>query len=227
MLNLAIVAEYLPLFLEGLLVTVRVVALSLAFGAVLAVPLAAVRVYRVPVLAPLARGYSYVLRGTPLLAQVYLLYYGLGQFEGVRASWAWAVLRDAERCLVLGFSLNAAAYLAEILRGALLAIPEGEIEAARAFGMTEAAVFRRITLPGALRRSIPPLSNEVIFLVHASVIASTLSVVDILGAGRELNATYYVVLEGFLMAAAFYVVLIGVLTLVFRKLEARYAAFLR
>lgn len=144
----------------------------------------------------------------------------------MRESWLWWLLRDPRTRLFLGFSLNAAACMSEILHGALRAIPRGEVEAARAYGMSEWAVMRRITLPGALRRSIPPPSNEVIFLTHASVIASTITVVDILGAGRELNASRYLVLEGFLTAAAFYAALIGALTLVARHLERRHAAFL-
>ena len=130
-------------------------------------------------------------------------------------------------CLILGFALNTAAYIGEIWRGAFRAVPKGEIEAARAFGMSEAQVVLNVTLPNAPRRSIPPLSNEAIFLTHASVIASVLSVADILGVGRDLNGTYYVVLEGFVTAAAFYAVIIGLLTAVSGSLERRYAGFLR
>jgi arginine/ornithine transport system permease protein len=159
--------------------------------------------------------------------QVYLLYFGLAQFEAVRNSPAWVLLEDPMTCLVLGFALNTAAYMSEIIRGAVRAVPKGEIEAARAFGMTAAGVARYVVLPNAFRRSIPPMFNEVIFLTHASAIASVLSVPDILGVGRDLNSTYYVVLEGLVMAGLIYAALIGVLTVISGALERRYAGFLR
>lgn len=226
-MDFEVIVNYLPRFFDGLYVTLWIVVASLLTGSILSIPLALVRVYEIPVLAQMSRGYSYVLRGTPLLVQVYLLYYGLSQFREVRESWAWVFLRNAEVCLLVGFTLNLAAYVSEIVRGALMSIPKGEIEAARAFGMSELKVIWNITLPGALRRVIPPLSNQVIMLIHSSSIASTITVIDILGVGRQLNSSYYVVLEGFLTAAAFYVVLIMGVTLLFRLLEQRYADFLR
>ena len=226
-MNLDIIAEYVPQFSDGFIVTCTLVGMALVAGFVLSVPLALVRVYRVPVADRLSHGYSYVMRGTPLLVQVYLLYFGLAQFEAVRDSPAWLLLEDPRTCLVLGFALNTAAYMSEILRGAFRAVPKGEIEAARAFGMTERKVVFNVVLPNALRRSIPPMFNEVIFLTHASAIASVLSVPDILGVGRDLNSTYYVVLEGFVTAGLIYAVLIGVLTIVSGRLETRYSGFLR
>jgi len=181
----------------------------------------------VPYLKVLADVYSYTMRGTPLLIQIYLLYYGLGQFEAVRESWAWYILKEAELCLLFGFSLNLAAYLAEILRGALLSVPKGEIEAARAFGLSELKLIWNVTLPGAIRRIIPTLSNQVIFLVHSSVIASVIAINDVLGIGRELNLTYYLVVEGFIVAAGIYMVIIFSITLVSRVLEKQYGGFLR
>lgn len=225
-MNFEIIIEFLPQFFQGLWTTIWIVVISLITGSALSLPLALVRVYKVPYLAGFSRGYSYVLRGTPLLVQIYLLYYGLAQFEWIRESWLWFFLKDAETCLLFGFTLNLAAYVSEIVRGALESIPKGEIEAARAYGMTEFKVVQYVTLPGALRRVIPPLSNQVIFLVHSSAIASMISVTDLLGVGRELNASYYVAVEGFVAAAFFYVVLILALTVIFRFLEKRYAGFL-
>ena len=226
-MNFDLIIEFLPQFYQGVLTTLWLVSTSLVIGFVLSIPLTLVRVYNVSGVSQLSRGYSYVMRGTPLLVQVYVLYFGLAQFEIVRDSWAWIVLEDPKTCLVLGFALNTAAYMSEILLGAIRAVPKGELEAARAYGMSEAKVVRYITLPNALRRSIPPLSNEVIFLTHASVIASVLSVADILGVGRELNASYYVVLEGFLTAGVLYAAIVGILTVISGSLEKKYAAFLR
>jgi len=222
-----LIVEFLPKFLDGIVVTCRIVIISLFFGSVLCLPIALVQAYRIPYLAPLADAYSYIMRGTPLLIQIYLLYYGLGQFESVRDSWAWYILKEAEFCLLFGFSLNLAAYMAEILRGALLSIPKGEIEAAKAFGLSELGLIKNVTLPGAVRRIIPTLSNQVIFLVHSSVIASVIAINDVLGIGRELNLTYYLVVEGFIIAAGIYMVIIFSITLISRILENRYGRFLR
>lgn len=222
-----IIIDSLPRFFDGLYITLWIIIVSLILGSALALPLALVRVYKIPCLSAISRGYSYVLRGTPLLVQIYLLYYGLSQFEAVRESWLWYILEDARVCLLFGFSLNLAAYMSEIIRGALEAVPKGELEAARAYGMSELRLIWSISLPSALCRSIPALSNQVIFLVHSSALASAITVIDLLGAGRELNQTYYVAVEGFLTAAVFYMVLILIITLIFRLLENRYAAFLR
>jgi arginine/ornithine transport system permease protein len=168
--------------------------------------------------------YCYVFRGTPLLVQVYILYYGLAQFQSIRESVLWLLLGNAYSCAIIGFTLNSAAYGAEIYRGALVNLDKGEIEAASAYGMTRAQVIRLIALPQAFRFSLPAYSNEVIFLLHASVVASTITIVDILGAGRKLNSTYYVV-EGFLTAAVLYMAVVLFITLVFRNAERKFLAF--
>jgi len=226
-MEIDLIIEFIPKFLDGILVTFRIVVISLFFGSILSLPIALVQAYRIPFLAILADAYSYTMRGTPLLIQIYLLYYGLGQFEAIRESWTWYILKDAELCLLFGFSLNLAAYLAEILRGALLSVPKGEIEAAKAFGLSELKLIWHVTLPGAVRRIIPTLSNQVIFLVHSSVIASVIAINDVLGIGRELNLTYYLVVEGFIIAAGIYMVIIFSITLISRLIESHYGKFLR
>ena len=224
-MDFALIFENWPLFARGLWVTISMVSLSLALGALLAIPLALVQAYRVPVMGRLAATYCYVFRGTPLLVQIYILYYGLAQFQSIRDSVLWLLLGNAYSCAVIGFTLNSAAYVAEIYRGALLSLDKGEIEAASAYGMTRSQVIRLIALPQAFRLSLPAYSNEVIFLLHASVVASTITIVDILGAGRKLNSTYYVVYEGFLTAALLYMVVVLFITIVFRKAERKFLAF--
>ncbi|MDS7594561.1 ABC transporter permease subunit [Agrobacterium tumefaciens] len=224
-MDFALIFENWPLFAQGLWVTVTMVGISLALGAILAIPLALVQAYDVPVLGRLAAAYSYVFRGTPLLVQLYILYYGLAQFQSVRESMLWLLLGNAYTCAIVGFTLNSAAYVAEIYRGALVSLDKGEMEAAAAYGMTRTQVIRLIALPQAFRLSLPAYSNEVIFLLHASVVASTITIVDILGAGRKLNSSYYVVYEGFLTAAALYMVVVLFITIVFRKAERKFLAF--
>ena len=169
-------------------------------------------------------GYTRVVRGTPLLVQVYIIYYGLGQFAFIRDTPLWVVLSEAMYCLILGLVLNTTAYLIEILRGAIREVPAGVVEASEAMGMNRTQMLLLIILPIAVRRSLPVLSNEMIFVLHATAVASTITIVDILGAGRELNGTYYVAYEGFITAAVLYVLITYSITWLFRLLERRYLA---
>ena len=159
--------------------------------------------------------------------QVYLIYFGLGQFELIRDSVLWPVLRQAWWCALIAFVLNTAAYTTEIFRGAIEATPFGEVEAAKACGMSPFTRLRRIILPSAFRRALPMYSNEVIFMLHGSAVASTVTIVDILGAGRVLNAKHYLAYEGFIAAAVLYIVLVYGLVYVFRGIERRWHAHLR
>jgi arginine/ornithine transport system permease protein len=223
---LDLIIGYLPVFANGLWTTLWLVSCSLVIGVLMGVPLALAQALNLRVLGALAFAFSYAFRGTPLLVQLYLIYYGLAQFDAVRNSPFWLLLRNAEICALIAFSLNSAAYGAEILRGAIVNIPDGLMEAAQSMGLTRAQSLRLVILPLAFRRSIPAYSNEVIFMIHASVIASTISVVDILGAGRQLNSTYYLVYEGLLVAAVMYMTIVFLVSAVFRRLEARFLAYL-
>lgn len=221
-MDLDLVRENWALFATGLWTTAWLVTLSLILGGVAAIPLALAQAYRVRMLGRISAVYSYAIRGTPVLIQVYLLYYGLAQFEVVRESIFWPVLKNAQYCALIGFAMNSAAYTSEILRGAIVAVPSGVSEAATALGLSRRKAIWLVVLPLAIRRSLPAYSNEVIFMIHASVIASTITVVDILGAGRQLNSTYYVIYEGFVTAAVLYMMLVLVVSVLFRMLEMRW-----
>ncbi len=221
-MDIVLIAQYWQLFLEGVWTTVWLVSLSLLIGGIMAIPLAIAQAYEIPFLGRFSAIYSYAFRGTPLLVQLYIIYYGLAQFEVIRDSIFWPILKHAHWCALISFSLNSAGYVCEILRGAILSVPKGETEAGESIGMTRTRIIRRIVLPSAMRKSIPAYSNEVIFLLHASVIASTVTVTDILGAGRQLNSQFYVVYEGFLTAALLYVILVFGVNHIFKKTEARF-----
>ena len=222
-----LIAQHWDMFLTGIGYTIVICAVSLVVGGLLSLPLAVVRANRTPILNPIVSAYVYVFRGTPLLVQLYLIYYGLGQFDAVRDSFLWPVLRDPLWCTLISFVLNTAAYTTEIFRGAIEAIPYGEVEAAKACGMSERQRTMRIVLPNALRRALPAYSNEVIFMVHGSVVASTVTIVDILGAGRTLNSKYYLAYEGFLAAAVLYMILVYFITRGFKVWEKHWHAHLR
>ncbi len=222
-MELSLIVQNWQVFALGLWNTLWLVGLALLFGGILAIPLALTQAYKTPYIGKFSLAYSYAIRGTPLLVQIYIIYYGLGQFEAVRNSIFWVLLKDPYFCAVLGFSLNSAAYASEILRGAIVGLPKGLIEAAYACGMSRFKMIRRIALPIAYRRSIFAYSNEVIFMLHGSVIASTITIVDLLGAGRRLNSQYYVTFEGFITAAVLYMTIVAFISFAFRLIEKRYA----
>ena len=226
-LDFVLIAEHWEMFLTGIGYTVLLVAASLVIGSTLSLPLAVARAYRIRFVNQAIWAYVYLFRGTPLLVQLYIVYYGLGQFESVRESFLWPVLREPLWCTFIAFVLNTAAYTTEIFRGAIEAVPYGEVEAAKAYGMSPWYRTTRIVLPNALRRALPAYSNEVIFMLHGSVVASTVTIVDILGAGRILNSKYYLAYEGFLAAAVLYMVLVYFITRGFRIWERRWHANLR
>ena len=226
-LDFVLLIQQWEMFAAGVGYTLLLVAVSLVIGGALSLPLAVARAYRTPVLNQVVWAYVYLFRGTPLLVQLYIIYYGLGQFEFVRQSFLWLVLREPLWCTLITFVLNTAAYTTEIFRGAIEAVPYGEVEAAKAYGMSAWRRTSRIVLPNALRRALPAYSNEVIFMLHGSVVASTVTIVDILGAGRILNSKYYLAYEGFLAAAVLYMLLVYAITRGFKIWERHWHAHLR
>ena len=224
---MGLIIEHWPRFMSGVWITIQLVTGALVIGGLLAVPLALARVARHPVLDPPVRLFVFVFRGSPLLVQMYLIYYGLGQFTFVQESALWPVLREAHWCALIAFTLNTAAYTTEIFRGGIEAVPFGEVEAAKACGMSPWLRVRRIILPSAMRRALPAYSNEVIFMLHGSAVASVITIIDILGAGRELNGKYYLAFEGFVTAGALYLIVTFAIVGAFKQVEKRWFAHLR
>ncbi|MDE3735766.1 arginine/ornithine transport system permease protein [Metapseudomonas resinovorans] len=221
-----VILESLPLYFGGVLVTLKLLVISLALGLTAAVPLALMRVSKQPWVNFPAWLYTYVIRGTPMLVQLFLIYYGLAQFEAVRESVLWPYLSNATFCACLAFAINTSAYTAEILAGSIKATPHGEIEAAKAMGMSRGKLYRRILLPSALRRALPQYSNEVIMMLHTTSLASIVTLIDITGAARTVNSQYYLPFEAFITAGAFYLCLTFVLVRLFKAAERRYLAYL-
>jgi arginine/ornithine transport system permease protein len=217
-----LVLQNWELFASGVLMTLQLTFLALAIGFVIALPAGLARAKNVPVASRLINGYVYLFRGTPLLVQTYLIYFGLSQFEWIRESWAWTILRDPWWCALIAFSLNSGAYGTEIIRGALVAAPRGEGEAARALGLSPRQIDWLVLIPAALRRALPQFSNEAVFMLHGSAVASVITLQDILGVGRTLNAKYYLAYDGILVAAALYMIITFLLIRLFRHLEDRY-----
>lgn len=212
---------------SGLVTTVQLVFLSLVLGLIIAVPLAILRTVRNPFISGPVWLYTYLFRGTPLLIQLYVIYYGIAQIEGIQDSIWWEIFRAAFYPALLAFTLNTAAYTTEILRGAIVATPQGEIEAAKAYGMSWLMRIRRIVLPSAARRAVQAYSNEVIFMLHASAIASVVTIVDLTGAARDIYSRFYAPFDAFIAVALIYMVLTFALVYGFKRLEHRLLRHLR
>lgn len=223
--------ENLWLFWEGTVNSLALLGASLLAGGLLALPLAVARVSeRVWVRGPVWL-FTYVLRGTPLLIQVYLIYYGLGQMEWIQArwddSWPWTYFKEPFFCAAFAFALNTCAYTVELLAGAIRDTAHGEIEAAHACGLSRWATMRRIVLPSAMRRSLPGYSNEVIMMMHSTSLASAVpALLDITGAARSIYADFYLPFEAFITAGAIYASMTLMLVGLFRLAELRWLAHL-
>ncbi|TBU99237.1 ABC transporter permease [Stutzerimonas kirkiae] len=211
--------RWLPSFLDGAWLTLQLVGISVVTGLILALPLGIARSSRHLAVRALPYGYIFFFRGTPLLVQLFLVYYGLSQFEAVRQSMAWPYLRDPYWCAIITMTLHTAAYIAEILRGAIQNVPPGEIEAARALGMSRSQTLWHITLPRATRIGLPAYSNEVILMLKASALASTVTLLELTGTARKIAARNYLHEEMFLTAGILYLLIAFVLMQGFKLLE--------
>ncbi len=222
-MDFSLIIDSLPIYLSGLWTTVWLVSLSLVIGLLCAIPLAIARNSKQKWFSLPAWGYIYFLRGTPLLVQLYLIYYGMDQWVPVKDTlWehAWV-------CALVAFILNTSAYTAEIIRGAINGLPKGEVEAAKAYGMSRFQTYQRIILPSALRRSLPAYSNEVIFMLHGSAVAGIVTIMDLTGAARLVNSRYYAPFEAFLSAGLFYMALTFIILWCFKQAEQRFLAYLK
>ena len=221
-MEFGIVWSSLPQLLKGALITIELTIISVFIGLCLAVPLALMRVSPRPFLRVPAYGFIFYFRGTPLLVQIFLIYYGSGQFQEFLARIGlWTLFREAHFCAILSLTLNTAAYTAEILRGAIQAVPFGQIEAARAAGMSRGLRYRRIILPQAFRLAWPAYTNEVVFLLQSTSLVSIITVMDITGVVRVIAARSFAFYELFIAAALLYLGLVYGVLFLFRKIEFR------
>jgi polar amino acid transport system permease protein len=224
-MNWSWVPEYLPLLLQGIWLTVQLLVLSMVFGLIIAVPVGLVQVTGPRWLGAIAKWYCKVMRGTPLLVQLWLLYFGLGSVFAanpeIRQSAFWPILREGYYYAVLAFSLNTGGYSGEIMRGAFLSVPKGELEAARAFGMSRWQVLRRIWLPRAFRNVLPTLAGETVLLLKATPLAATVTVLDIFGVILRVRQNTYLTYEPLFLAAALYMVLTLIITQLFGRIEGQ------
>jgi octopine/nopaline transport system permease protein len=219
MMDLQFMSETFIALLGGVPLTLQLATASVVTGLVFGVVLAAIRISPNRVLSNLAGLYVFVFRGTPLLVQIFLIYFGLGQFPAIRESMLWPFLREPYYCAWISLSLCSAAYATEIIRGGLLSVPYGQIEAARACGMPTVLRWRRILLPLAIRQALPAYGNEVIAMVKSTSLASIITLMEITGIAARIIGESYRTLEVFVIAGAIYLSLNFLLILLIRRLE--------
>ncbi|MFN0194690.1 MAG: ABC transporter permease [Aestuariivirga sp.] len=220
--------KYLPMLLGGLSITLQLLVITMVLGVLLAIPLGLVQVTGPRWLASVARGYCTVMRGTPLLIQLFLFYYGLGSifasYPELRQSFIWPVLREGYYYAIFVFVLNEAGYAGEVFRGGFLSVPKGELEAARAFGMSPWKVLRRVWLPRAFRNVMPALGVETIQTLHSTPLAALVTVVDLFGVADRIRQETYIIYPPLLTLMVVYLILVFIITRVFGHLEAQVPA---
>jgi octopine/nopaline transport system permease protein len=222
-MNIAVVLEALTTLPAGLVLTLTLVLTSLTAGFVVSVPLAFLRASTNRRLSWPVLAYTYVFRGTPLLVQLFIIYYGLGQLQLIRHSIFWPVMREPFWCALIAFTLNSAAHTTEVLRGGIQAVPLGQIEAAKALGLSSFQTMRLITFPLTMRIALPAYANEVIGMLKASSLASTVTLLEITGLARKLVSETFAPYEVFVVAGALYLLLTFTITQLFHALEVRWA----
>jgi len=211
----------------GVPLTLKLAILSVALGSLLALILALMRLSRFRGLDLIARLYVFVFRGTPLLVQIFLIYYGLGQFAWIRSSLLWPFLREPFWCAVLALTLNTASYSSEIIRGGLLSVPSGQIEAARACGMSRLLLLRRIVLPLAARQALPAYGNEIILMIKATSLASIITLMEISGLAAKIISDTYRAVEVLMVAGGIYLAINFALTRLLQLADHRLTPHLR
>jgi len=226
-MNVPVVFGRLVALLRGVPVTLELVLFGLLFGFLIGCLVACARMSRIPVLSRAAALYIYIVRGTPLLVQIFLIYYGLGQLDFIRDSIAWPILREEFWCAIIALSLNSGAYTSEIIRGGIESVDHGQIEAAMAYGMSRRMRMVRIVIPQAMRQFLPAYGNECISIVKASSLASTITLMDVTGIARNLASQTYTPIETFVAAGLIYLALNFIIARVLGKAEEKMGSYPR
>ncbi|CAN7693717.1 ABC transporter permease [Mesorhizobium sp. LjRoot246] len=226
-MDLQLIGQSFLDLLGGVPLTLELSVLAICGGFVLGFVVATMRLSRHAILYSTAWIYVQVVRSTPLLVLLFLVYYGLGQFATVRSSMLWPILREPYWCAVIALVINASAFASEIIRGGLLSVGSGEVEAARACGMSGTLLLRRIVIPIAVRQALPAYSNEMVAMVKATSLASLVTLMDVTGIAASIASTTYQPIAVFVAAGAIYLIINTLLTRAVKALEYRLTPHLR
>ena len=222
-MDLTLMVTSLPKLLSATVVTLKLLSLSLFFGLIIGLLFAILRLNKNLVINKFAYGYSYIFRGTPLLVQIFIIYFGLGQIEYFRSTFLWVVFKEPYWCAIIAFALNTGAYTSEILRSAFETIKPGIIEAGKSLGISNKVIFYKIQIPVAIRQSLPAYGNEIILMMKGTSLASTVTLMDITGVAKHIVSTTYKPLEIFLMAGCIYLFMTFLIHNLIKYLEKRYS----
>ena len=212
-----------PKLLGATIVTLKLLSVSLFFGLFIGLLFAILRLNNNIFINKFAYGYSYIFRGTPLLVQIFIIYFGLGQIEWLRETFLWVILKEPYWCAIIAFALNTGAYTSEILRSAFETIKPGIIEAGKSLGITNKIILYKIQIPIAIRQSLPAYGNEIILMMKGTSLASTVTLMDITGVAKHIVSTTYKPLEVFLLAGGIYLFMTFIIHNLIKYLEKKYS----
>ncbi len=217
-----LIIESFPKLLHATKLTIELTLLSLFFGIFVGIFFALLRISKSKILYFISYYYSYVFRGTPLLVQIFIIYFGLAQIEWVRESFLWILLKEPYACAILAFTLNTGAYSSEIFRSAFETINKGVVEAATGLGLNKVNIFFKVKLPIAIKQSLPAYGNEMILMLKGTSLASTVTLLDLTGVAKHIISTTFRPIEVFIVAGSIYLLMTFIIHNIIKLLEKRY-----
>ncbi len=221
-MDLELMINSFPKLLNATVITLKLLSLSLFFGLFIGLLFAVMRMSKNVILNKFAYGYSYLFRGTPLLVQIFIIYFGFGQIELIRSSFLWTVLKEPYWCAIIAFALNTGAYTSEILRSAFQTIKKGYIEAGKSLGISTKIIFYKIQIPIAIRQSLPAYGNEIILMLKGTSLASTVTLMDLTGVAKYIISTTFKPIEVFIVAGSIYLFMTFLIHNFIKFLEKKY-----
>ena len=221
-MDLELMINSFPKLLNATVITLKLLSLSLFFGLFIGLLFAVMRMSKNLILNKFAYGYSYLFRGTPLLVQIFIIYFGFGQIEFIRNSFLWIILKEPYWCAIIAFALNTGAYTSEILRSAFQTIKKGYIEAGKSLGISSKIIFYKIQIPIAIRQSLPAYGNEIILMLKGTSLASTVTLMDLTGVAKYIISTTFKPIEVFIVAGSIYLFMTFIIHNLIKFLERKY-----
>ena len=222
-MDLELMVNSFPKLLNATVITLKLLSASLIIGLFVGLFFAILRLNKNIFLNKFAYGYSYVFRGTPLLVQIFIIYFGLGQIEYLRSTFLWVILKEPYWCAIIAFALNTGAYTSEILRSAFQTIKPGIVEAGRSLGISNKIIFYKIQIPIAIRQSLPAYGNEIILMMKGTSLASTVTIMDLTGVAKYIISTTFKPIEVFIVAGGIYLFMTFVIHNLIKFLEKKYS----
>ena len=221
-MDIELMINSFPKLLNATLITLKLLSVSLILGLFIGLGFAILRMNNNKLINKFAYGYSYIFRGTPLLVQIFIIYFGLGQIEYLRTTFLWVVLKEPYWCAIIAFSLNTGAYTSEILRSAFQTIKPGYLEAGRSLGIPSKIIFTKIQIPIAIKQSLPAYGNEIILMLKGTSLASTVTLMDLTGVAKYIISTTFKPVEVFIVAGGIYLFMTFIVHNVIKYLEKKY-----